>query len=152
MQSASTMKALTLAVFLPMILLAACAPLPAPRPTDTPLSVPTVETPLTPRPGLTVRGYVRLADGSGLAGVSICRNYASYDGTVVATTDANGYFESAFAPIPGDEMVGVWPVAAGYTFQPEYERWRHYYGAEERSLEFVASPGSADATPMLVCQ
>src|SRR5512146_2144086 len=54
------------------------------------------------------RGYVQLADGSGLADISICRNFASYPGTVVAKTDANGYFESTFVSIPGDEMVGVW--------------------------------------------
>jgi hypothetical protein len=103
----------------------------------------------TPVPGLTVRGYVRLANGSGLPGVSIYRSFAAYDGVIVATTDANGYFQSDFALIPGDEMVRVWPVAAGFTFDPENAYWRHYYGPEDRSLNFVASPasGTPTATP-----
>lgn len=116
----------------------------------TPFAIGTTAEPgadLTPQPGLIVRGYVRLADGTGLADVSICRNYASYDGTVVARTDANGYFESQFASIPGDEMVGVWPMAAGYTFQPDNYRWRHYYGKEDRSLEFIATAGTGTAAP-----
>src|SRR5512138_2707622 len=126
--------------FLPLVLLFACAPQPTPTLTEPPPS----------QPGLVIRGHVRLADGSGLANVNICRNYASYPGMIVAKTDADGYFESQFAAIPGDEMVGVWPVASEYSFQPGNFRWRHYYGHEDRSLEFVASPGNAP--PPAPCQ
>ncbi len=121
----------------------------------TPVAIETTAAPgadLTPQPGLIIRGYVRLADGTGVADVSICRNYASYPGTIVAKTDANGYFESQFAFIPGDEMVGVWPQAAGYSFQPDNYRWRHYYGSEDRSLEFVATLSMATAAAPFPCQ
>ncbi|HTP03042.1 MAG TPA: hypothetical protein VMJ64_16825 [Anaerolineales bacterium] len=90
-----------------------------------------------------MRGRVHLPDGSGIAGVAVCRNYASYPGGVIATTGADGSFQPGPAFIPGDEMVGVWPVAAGYTFEPPFVRWRHYYGLEDRELDFVASPEAA---------
>ncbi len=116
--------------------------------TATPTTTPVTSTPV---PGLTVHGYVRLADGSGLPGVTIYRSFAAYDGVVVATTDANGYFQSDFTFIPGDEMVRVWPSAAGYSFNPESAYWRHYYGPEDRTLNFVASPaaGTPTSTPSL---
>ena len=120
-------------------------------PTPPPSVTPVVETPLTPTPGLIVRGRVHLQDGSGLAGVSICRSYASYAGTVVATTDANGSFQSDFAFIPGDEMVSVWPLAAGYTFDPHVVYWRHYYGPEDRTLNFIASAAAATSVPPTAC-
>ncbi len=127
---------------------------PTPPPTDTPTPTPApaiattpASVPLTETPGLMISGYVKLQDGTGLAGVTICRNYASYNGTVVATTDANGFFQSQYAFIPGDEMVGVWALAPGYTFDPPSYRWRHYYGPEERPLDFMASPLSGTETP-----
>ncbi len=102
--------------------------------------------PLTQTPGLLISGYVKLQDGTGLPGVTICRNFASYNGVVVATTDASGFFKSDFAYIPGDEMIGVWPLAPGYTFDPPSYSWRHYYGPEERPLDFVAIPATSVAT------
>ncbi len=107
---------------------------------------------VSPTPGLVLRGHVRLADGSGVPGVTICRSYASYSGEVVATTDASGYYESAFAFIPGDEMVSVWALAPGYTFNPPYDYWRHYFGLEDHSLDFVAAPASATAVPPNSCK
>lgn len=112
---------------------------------------PTPQTPYSPAPGIVLYGYVRRADGSGVPNVSICRSYASYNGVIVATTDANGYFQSDFAAIPGDEMVGLWPVAQGYTFDPPTDRWRHYYGPEASYHEFIASPASATAVPPVRC-
>ncbi len=127
---------------------------PSSTPTFTPTASPTpTTTPATPTPipGLIVRGYVRLQDGSGLPGVTICRSFAAYSGVIVATTDANGYFQSDFTFIPGDEMVRVWPSLAGYSFQPDSGYWRHYYGPEDRSFNFVATPGSPAATPPAPC-
>ncbi len=121
-------------------------------PTATASPTPTV--PLTQTPGLMISGYVKLQDGAGLAGVTICRNFASYNGVVVATTDASGFFASGFAYIPGDEMVGVWALAPGYTFDPPSYSWRHYYGPEERPLDFVAMPagtGTPTVTPPVPC-
>lgn len=153
------MRALLLVAVL--ALMTACVALPLAVPSQT-LAVPTVtpppslpptlESPLSPTPGLIVRGRVHLQNGSGLAGVTICRNFASYPGTVVATTDADGTFQSDFAFIPGDEMVGVWPLGAGYNFQPDSYRWRHYFGPEDRTLDFVASPTTATSVPPVSCQ
>jgi hypothetical protein len=94
----------------------------------------------TPQPGLILSGYIRLKDGTPLAGVKILRSYASYQPELVATTDAAGFYQSAFAWIPGDEMVTVIPELAGYSFDPPQEYWRHYYGFEEKKLDFTASP------------
>jgi len=115
---------------------------------DSVTSVPFTSTPvITPRPGLLVEGHVYLQDGSGLAGARIYRKFASYPGVLVATTDSNGYYRCEFQPIPGDEMVGVWAELEGYNIVPKdstwtWEQgtysWRHYYGYEERTLEFIA--------------
>ena len=97
-----------------------------------------------PQPGLVIQGDVRLnnAAGSGLAGVRIYRSYASYPGSLVATTDQSGHYESEFAYIPGDEMVTVWAQKEGYTFDPQQYYWRHYYGYEVRTLDFYARPNA----------
>ncbi len=139
---------------------AGCTPAPTALP---PASAPSVLSPSpvgptaltepqwTPTPGIVLHGQVILADGSGLANVSICRSYASYPGTVVATTDRDGSFQAGFAFIPGDEMIAVWPLASGYTFDPPTYRWRHYYGLENRSLDFRAIPSPATAAPPAPC-
>jgi len=111
----------------------------------------TVPPQLALTPGLVFSGYVRLSDGTGLANVTICRNFASYPGDAIATTDYSGHYQAVFAFIPGDEMIGVWPIAAGYTFSPQNYRWRHYYGAEGRSLDFLAAPGPATSVPPAPC-
>jgi hypothetical protein len=72
--------------------------------------------------------------------VTILRSYASYAGTEVATTGEDGTYASDFARIPGDEMVTVWAELEGYTFEPRSHSWRHYYGYEVRTLDFVATP------------
>jgi hypothetical protein len=99
-----------------------------------------------------VSGYVVLPDGSGLAGVKICRNFASYNGVVIATTDPTGFFRSDFVFIPGEEVVNVWAQAPAYTFDPPFYSWHHYYGLEERPLDFMASPGETTATPPAPCR
>jgi hypothetical protein len=80
-------------------------------------------------------------------GVNIYVAFASYGGNVVATTNSNGYYSSEYIYIPGDETVRVWAEAAGYSFKPgngsavwtgtEFY-WRHYFGFEDRSLDFTA--------------
>ena len=142
-----------------LILLTACVPpapttpLPTPRIArlSSPTAVVTIESPLTATPGLILRGHVRLTTGPELANVSICRSFASYPGVIIATTDTAGYFQSSFAFIPGDEMVGIWAEKAGYSFDPPYYRWRHYYGYEDHTLDFVARPTSATSVPPDVC-
>jgi hypothetical protein len=101
---------------------------------------PPPEATITPtvEPGLVVQGHVRLADGSGVAGVTICRSFASYDGEPIATTDAEGYFQTEFSFIPGDEMITVWAYGEGYIFDPESYFWRHYFGYELATRDFIA--------------
>jgi hypothetical protein len=66
---------------------------------------------------------------------------------LVATTDPNGNYVAAFQYIPGDEMVTVYAQLTGYTFDPAQYNWRHYFGYEERALDFVAYPPLPTATP-----
>ena len=99
-------------------------------------SVPLFTPTLSMTPGLIVYGYVRDESGAGLANVGIYRNYASYPAELIATTDIDGYYESDFYPIPGDEMVSVYAQHAGVSFVPEYYRWRHYYGYEKTECDF----------------
>jgi hypothetical protein len=89
-------------------------------------------------PGLVVYGYVQDMNGAGLEGVSIYRKYASYPGVVIATTDPNGYYQSDFYTIPGDEMVTVWADGLGLKYEPDQYYWRHYYGYEGRECSFIA--------------
>jgi hypothetical protein len=98
---------------------------------------------------LLVEGYVRLADGTGLGDVKIYRAFSAYPGDEVAITDQDGYYQSDFVYIPGDEMVRVWAEREGYTFEPAAlardwangaYAWRHYYGREKAELNFIAKP------------
>jgi len=88
-------------------------------------------------PGLVVFGRVQEVDGSGVAGVEIMRRVASYEGIVVATTDGEGYYQTDFFDIPGDEMVTIWAEAPGLKFAPEYFFWRHYRGYEITQRDFT---------------
>ena len=101
-----------------------------PSPTATP----------TPQPGLIFSGHVRLNSdsGPGIPGVAIYRRFASYPAALVATTDSQGFYQAPFVAIPGDETVIVYAQLAGYNFEPAQYYWRHYYGREERTLNFVA--------------
>ncbi len=114
--------------------------------TLTPTSKPTRPTE-GPGPGIIVHGTVKLADGTALENVNMYVAFASYGGTLAATTNSNGYYSSDYIYIPGDETVRVWPEAAGYRFKPadgsaiwtgtEFY-WRHYHGFEEQNLDFTA--------------
>ena len=94
-----------------------------------------VPTPMT-TPGLVVYGTVLDSNGVGMEGIQIHRGYASYPGVVIATTGADGYYQSDFAIIPGDEMVTVWALSPGMAFVPESYYWRHYYGYEQTECNF----------------
>jgi hypothetical protein len=121
-----------------------------PTATSTPSPTPTA----TVTPGLTVRGHVRLnsASGPGVPNVAIHLYFAGYaPGPVVATTNAEGYYETSFFYIPGDETVTLWPELPGYTFEPPQHYWRHYYGVENAVRDFIAylttSTPTVTATP-----
>lgn len=95
-----------------------------------------------PTPGLIIQGHVwrHHEGGTGLAGVDIYRRYALYPwGTPIATTGAEGFYQSDFSYIPGDEMVTVRAELDGYIFQPAYYYWRHYHGYRITTLDFVAT-------------
>ena len=91
----------------------------------------------TPSPGLIARGRVTFND-VGLEGVKIFRRFSAYPPELIAVTDENGNYESAFVPNPGDEMVSIEAESAGYNFDPPYYYWRHYHGYEETTCDFVA--------------
>ena len=91
----------------------------------------------TPSPGLIARGRVTLNE-VGLEGVKIYRRFSAYPPELIAVTDENGNYESAFIPIPGDEMVSIEAELAGYKFEPPYHYWRHYHGYEETTCDFAA--------------
>jgi hypothetical protein len=100
---------------------------------------PTLPPSITPeQTGLIIRGQVT-HHGIGLPNVKIYRSFAAYSGEVVATTDANGYYQSSFVFIPGDETVTVRPELEGYYFEPPNNMWLHYHSVEDRTLNFTAS-------------
>lgn len=93
------------------------------------------------QPSLQVSGYVLLENGQGLPDVAIYQAFAVYwPGAWVASTGTDGFYQSAFADIPGDETITVHAKRACYTFSPEYVTWRHYYGHEVREINFTAYP------------
>jgi hypothetical protein len=100
-------------------------------------------------PGLMVSGSVRSSNGSGVDKVAIYINYASYPGRMIAMTDASGNYQSDFFPIPGDEMVSVWAERSGSLFLPELCYWRHYYGNETKTCDFVIQPVAKIYLPIL---
>lgn len=136
------MRHLRTAVFLVLLLaLSACAGAAPIKPTRVvPPKLPTEQSvtqdnSATKETGLVLQGTVTL-DGKPLDGVKIYRSFASYEGEVVAITGKDGTYRSEFMFIPGDEMVTVWAELEGYTFAPENVYWRHYYGYEERTVDF----------------
>ncbi len=93
-----------------------------------------------PAPGLMIYGTVKDQNSAGVENVAIYRSYSSYPGIVIASTDANGNYESDFYQIPGDEMVTIWAEKQGISFQPENYHWRHYYGYEQAECNFLVQP------------
>jgi hypothetical protein len=137
------MKYFRMAAFLMLVLaLSACAGTAPVRLTSVVPTLPPTEELIeqgnSGDPGLVVKGTVTL-DGQPLEGVKIFRSFASYEGEVVAVTGKDGTYRSEFMFIPGDEMVTVWAELEGYAFTPEQDYWRHYYGYEERNVDFKAS-------------
>lgn len=131
------------------VLRATESPLPSPyQPTETTASVSPA---ISPTPGLIIDGVVLWEDGNGIPDVIICRRFASYPGVVAAATNADGYFESDFIFIPGDEMITVWPFHPGISFQPEYVYWRHYHGTRRSTIDFIGVRATNDDTNVLDC-
>jgi len=125
-------------LILSIFLLLACnlpSPAPAPDPTAT---LPPEPTTSENMPGMIVRGQVTI-NGVGLANVKIYKRFSAYPHELIATTDEDGYYESDFIGIPGDEMVSIEAELTGYTFDPPYYYWRHYHGYEDTTCDFAAS-------------
>ena len=118
-------------------------------PKNTRHAVQLVPTPMT-TPGLVVYGTVRDSNGVGLKGVEIHRSYASYPGVVIAITGADGYYQSVFAMIPGDEMVTVWAHRPGMAFEPDNYYWRHYYGYEQTERNFNVRTSWEQYLPVII--
>lgn len=92
-----------------------------------------------------IHGNVRLESGPGLADVKIFRALASYGGVLAVVTDEDGNYQWIFQFIPGDEMISVWAELPGYSLEPAGGSskqgryfWRHYFGLEDRELDFIA--------------
>jgi hypothetical protein len=131
-------------IFILILTLTACAPrAPEPAPPAilaSPTLKPFTQIPVTPdtsQPGLVVKGQVTYY-GVGIGDVKIYRSFAAYPGELTATTDSEGYYQSDFIFIPGDEMVTIWAEYKGYLFSPGNYSWRHYHGFEETELNFTA--------------
>ena len=107
----------------------------------TPVWTPTLPVEPSPtsvdKPGLVVLGHVTV-NGVPLPGVKIYKRFSAYPAELIATTDENGYYESDFINIPGDEMVSIEAEFAGYTFDPPFYYWRHYHGYEITTCDFAA--------------
>ena len=101
-------------------------------------------------PGLLVYGKVLDSNGVGLGGIQIYRSYASYPGVVIATTEADGYYQSDFAMIPGDEMVTVWALSPGLAYEPDQYYWRHYYGYEQTECNFNLQNSWKQYLPVII--
>ncbi len=123
-------------LFLMVLMSLACNLPPLVSPTMTPASAVPSPTAVN-MPGILVRGHVTL-NSVGLEGVNIYKRFSAYPRELIATTDKDGYYESAIIPIPGDEMVSVEAELAGYKFDPPYYYWRHYHGYEDTTYDFVA--------------
>ena len=80
---------------------------------------------------------LRRSDGIPMPSPRETRKTLGYPGVVVATTDSTGFYQADFQGIPGDEMVTVWAQLIGYVLDPAQYNWRHYYGYEDRTLDFV---------------
>ena len=103
----------------------------------------------TPVPGLVVYGNVKDRRGVGVAGVNIYRKYASYEAVLLATTDANGEYQSNFYYIPGDETITVWAEGLGLRYGPEHYMWRHYYGYQRTECSFLAMLPNENYLPII---
>ena len=88
-------------------------------------------------PGLVVHGHVTM-NGVALSGVKIYKRFSAYPAELIATTNENGYYESDFINVSGDEMVSIQAELAGYTFDPPNYYWRHYHGYEITTCDFAA--------------
>ncbi|MCX6030070.1 MAG: hypothetical protein NT169_12340 [Chloroflexi bacterium] len=128
---------------------ASATPTATASPTVTPTLTPTPTPTNTVMPGLVVRGHVRRESTlEGVAGVAVQVFLAGYSWPATAgVTDADGYYETDFIYIPGDEMITVKPVLTGVTFEPPLYFWRHYAGVENAVRDFVAFAGPPTSTP-----
>jgi hypothetical protein len=130
------MKRVTILLLVSVLLFACNFPAPS-SPAITPTLPPESPTAANMQ-GMIVRGHVTI-NGTGLMGVNIYKRFSAYPRELIATTDKNGYYESTFIAIPGDEMVSIEAELAGYNFDPPYYYWRHYHGFEDTTRDFVAA-------------
>jgi hypothetical protein len=136
----------------PVVLVVTATPAAPPTATQAPAASPTATsaagrlstpTPTPPDLGWLLRGRVRLADGSGLAGARIMFYYIKGNNNAYATSGPDGSYLGESRWTPGTEQITVWAELAGYTFDPPQFSWTHAPGYEERVVDFVAKPGAA---------
>lgn len=97
----------------------------------------------SPNPNvLNISGYIRegSSSGAGLSGVDIYQAIATYGGVLVATTDANGYYEVSPLDTQGQQAtIRLWAEKDGYTFDPVEYLWVYYGDSSTVSRDFVAT-------------
>ena len=90
---------------------------------------------------LNISGHVREGDssGPGLEGVDIYMAVAVYEGRVVATTDADGYYKIPSLNTQGhQETIRVWAEKGGYVLEPDMHIWVYYGDSSTVTRDFVA--------------
>lgn len=128
-----------LPVLLVLLLIACNFPVPtSPVPTATLTPLPKSSPTPSDKTGMVVRGQVTF-NGIALPGVRIYKRFNAYPRDLIAITDENGYYESEFIGIHGDEMTSVEAELEGYVFDPPYHYWRHYHGYETTTRNFTAT-------------
>ena len=114
--------------------------------TDSTIYLPMIVTPT--QDVLQVRGYVRLSNGDGVEGVSIYRAVGIGAGSVVSTTDANGYYSIPALDTSGEaKTIRLWADLAGYAFAPTEYSWTYDGGSSTVQRDFTATlttPPAAD--------
>jgi hypothetical protein len=77
-----------------------------------------------------------------LVGVAICYSFAGDKGSEIGKSDATGMYKAQVPLTEGhQELVGVWPVKAGYWFTPAYLLFEQSTGGERIATNFVARLG-----------
>lgn len=95
----------------------------------------------TAKPSIRIWGHVSLEDGTGVGDVGIYVGVATYSGSLVATTQPDGSYDTEIGcPEGHDETLRVYPVRDRYGFEPAVAYWRTYGYCPDKYTDFAALP------------